>query len=69
MKNQFENDTERIQELKTCLEKSHNLLHNANKMEDVYGTFKMRIVPPGFRIMSLYSNRFYVQEIQIQNFQ
>jgi hypothetical protein len=36
MKNQFKNDTERIQELKTCLEQSHNLLHNANKMEDVY---------------------------------
>jgi hypothetical protein len=36
MKNQFQNDTERIQELKTCLEKSHKLLHNAKKMEDVY---------------------------------
>jgi len=36
MKNQFKNDTERIQELKTCLEQSHNLLHNAKKMEDVY---------------------------------
>jgi len=36
MENQFKNDTERIQELKTCLEKSHNLLHNADKMEDVY---------------------------------
>ena len=36
MKNQFQNDTERIQELKKCLEKSHELLHNAEKMEDVY---------------------------------
>lgn len=36
MKNHFQNDTERIQELKTCLEKSYNLLHNAEKMEDVY---------------------------------
>lgn len=27
-KNQFQNDTERIQELKTCLEKTHELLHN-----------------------------------------
>ena len=36
MPNQFKNDTERINELKTCLEKSHNLLHNAEKMEDVY---------------------------------
>ena len=36
MKNQFQNDTERIHELKTCLEKSHNLLHSAKKMEDVY---------------------------------
>ena len=34
--NQFQNDIERIQELKTCLEKSHELLHNAEKMEDVY---------------------------------
>lgn len=36
MKNKFKNDTERILELKTCLEKSHELLHNAKEMEDVY---------------------------------
>lgn len=36
MKNKFKNDTERIQELKSCLEQSHKLLHNADKMEDVY---------------------------------
>ena len=36
MKNQFQNDTERIQELKACLEKSNELLHNAERMEDVY---------------------------------
>jgi hypothetical protein len=36
MENQFKNDTERIQELKTCLEKSHNLLHNADKMRLVH---------------------------------
>jgi hypothetical protein len=43
MKNQFKNDAERIQELKTCLEQSHNLLHNANKMEDVYHTVRTLI--------------------------
>lgn len=36
MKNQFKNDKERIQELKTCLNKSHELLHNAENMEDVF---------------------------------
>jgi len=40
MKNQFKNDTERIEELKSCLEKSHELLHNAEKMEDVYDTVR-----------------------------
>lgn len=43
MWNQFKNDTERIQELKTCLEKSHNLLHNAEKMEDVYDMVRILI--------------------------
>jgi len=43
MKNQFKNDDERIQELKTCLELAYNLLHNANKMEDVYDTVRTLI--------------------------
>lgn len=34
--NKFKNDDERINELKTCLEKSYELLHNAKQMEDVY---------------------------------
>lgn len=33
---QFKNNLERIMELKTCLEKSHELLHNAKEMDDVY---------------------------------
>lgn len=43
LKNKFQNDTERIQELKTCLEKSHSLLHNAEKMEDVYDVVRTLI--------------------------
>ena len=43
MKNKFKNDTERIYELKTCLEQSYNLLHNANNIEDVYDTVRTLI--------------------------
>lgn len=36
MKNQFKNDTERIQELKTCLETSLQILDDCDNIEDGY---------------------------------
>lgn len=43
MKNQFNNDKERIDELKTCLEKSYEILQNASKTEDVFDTVRTQI--------------------------
>ncbi len=43
MENKFQNDTERINELKTCLKKSHELLHNSKNMEDVYDVVRTLI--------------------------
>ncbi len=40
MNNQFNNDTERIDELKTCLEEAHSLLHNAVNQDDVFDTVR-----------------------------
>ena len=49
MKNKFNNDKERIKELKTCLEKSHELLHNAEKMEDAFDVVRTLIMDTLFR--------------------
>lgn len=38
MKNQFNNDKERIEELIACLEKSNEILHNTDGAEDVVRT-------------------------------
>jgi hypothetical protein len=40
----FKNDSEKIEELKTCLESSYDLLQNADKMEDVYDIVKTLII-------------------------
>jgi hypothetical protein len=43
MSNKFKTDKERIDELKTCLEQSYDLLQNAEQMEDVYDTVRALI--------------------------